>query len=347
MKAPLRERIAAIPSSAEPLVEPPAVRDAIAASEAYLASNEAIASLERDPYWPKWDAPWWHMLALFELGEAGRIPSRVANAMVATLDAMPVKVFPIHPGDVPPGIDRHRHTSCHCALGTMGQVLEACGIDVAAKLPWVMAWFPKYQMRDGGLSCDGDAYLVDTECASSMVGTVAPFELLSGGDPKTWSADRAAFVDRAAAFLVDRALWRGSASKFNAEEREREAAWKDLAFPRFYFYDVLRGLHALVAWADRTEATLPLAAVGPIATMMCDRFPDGVVTIGRQAHAGMKTHAPTTAAPDGPWHRTDASTFALLDAASAIGAPSPSLTRSWAVTRERLLRLFESDRLAS
>ena len=46
-----------------PSVEIPrtaAIEAAIADSVRYLASDAAVASLERDVYWPKWDSPWWH-----------------------------------------------------------------------------------------------------------------------------------------------------------------------------------------------------------------------------------------------------------------------------------------------
>ena len=39
-------------------------------SIAYLASPDALASLEADTYWPKWDSPWWHMVLLRERGQA-------------------------------------------------------------------------------------------------------------------------------------------------------------------------------------------------------------------------------------------------------------------------------------
>ena len=40
----------------------------IAASVAYLDSSEAIDCLAEDTYLPKWDAHWWHMLLLHEMG---------------------------------------------------------------------------------------------------------------------------------------------------------------------------------------------------------------------------------------------------------------------------------------
>src|SRR5215470_18131353 len=189
---------------AVPTVELPLPEVAIAETVRYLGTDAALRSIETDTYWPKWDSPWWHMLLLFELGEARRIPQRVVRAMVDGLNALPVKIFPIQPEELPAGADPYRATSCHCALGCMSQVLEACGIDVERELPWSgTAWFVRYQMADGGFNCDNAAYLVHGECPSSMVGTVAPLEAMLG------AAQATAFVDRAAGFLIERALTRG------------------------------------------------------------------------------------------------------------------------------------------
>ncbi|MFY0583895.1 hypothetical protein ACN28S_64925 [Cystobacter fuscus] len=207
------EKLAAVPSptptrSAE-------VERGVADSVAYLGSDAALHSIERDPYWPKWNSPWWHMLLLHELGEARQIPSRTSAAMAARMDRL-VHLFPIHPSDAP-GADTQRDSACHCALGTMYPVLAACGIDVERTLPWVKPWFVRYQMADGGLNCDNTAYLQTGECPSSMVGTVAPLEaMLLGG---AGSSEQRAFVTRAGGFLMDRALIHGSRTVHNAEER--------------------------------------------------------------------------------------------------------------------------------
>ena len=62
---------------------------------AWLASDEAMAQITRDPYWPKWDNPWWRMLLLFELGEAERIPLVAALHLARTLDQKVLHHFPI------------------------------------------------------------------------------------------------------------------------------------------------------------------------------------------------------------------------------------------------------------
>jgi len=43
------------------------VADTVKKSRSYLSTLPALQSIERDPYWPKWDSPWWHMVLLHEM----------------------------------------------------------------------------------------------------------------------------------------------------------------------------------------------------------------------------------------------------------------------------------------
>ena len=317
------------------------IADGIVDSVAYLGSDAALGSIAVDPYWPKWHSPWWHMRLLHELGEARQIPRRAIDAMVAGLDRL-LHVFPIHPTDAP-GADLQRDLACHCALGCMADVLTAAGVEVDRALPWIEPWFVRYQMADGGLSCDEEAYLVAHECPSSMVGTVPALEAMLLGSPAAWSPARRAFVDRAAQFLVGRMLTQGSATVHNAEERATAPAWRALAFPRFYFYDVLRGLAALVRWAEQTEQPLPRAAIATVVAELETKARDGSLRVERHAHGGRTTIVPT--ADRSPSPRTDATSFPLLEAVSALGAPSPALTAQWVAVRASLARLAAAGRL--
>lgn len=332
--AELRAALAAVPTVE--LAHPAAVMRAIEDSVAYLASDEAAASIAADTYWPKWHSPWWHMVVLWELGEAARIPDRAVRLMVEGLDALPIHVFPIHPEDVPPGLDPLRHASCHCAIGSIDQVLAACGVDVDRALPWVPPWYPRYQLADGGLTCDFDAYAVTDEVPSSMVGTIAPLEAMLRRGPSP-------FLDRAGAFLVGRELRLGSPTRTNAEERDAAPRWLAPTFPRLYFYDVLRGLTALVRWATALERRVPARAFAAVAEHLIAAFPDGIVRIGRREHAARTTRRPDAA---GVWTTGHpASTFPLLDTTSELGAASPTLTREWAATRRALVALIDAGRV--
>jgi hypothetical protein len=307
----------------------------ISESVAYLGSPEAMRALEASPYWPKWHSPWWHMLLLYEMGEGRRIPDTTIRQFILSLNASPVKIFPIHAHEMP--ADANPFTlPCHCQLGNVHLVLTARGVDVDQELPWITPWFAKYQMADGGLNCDESAYLVANEIPSSLTGTIAAFEALLRR-PGPWSTAETCFVNRAAALLIERRLTRGSPTKHNAAERDSARHWLTPAFPRFYHYDALRGLDALTLWAARTGTQLPPEAISHVTGHFTASFPDGAIRIGRNALAGAGTIAQT---PEGPWGTTHrpASDFPLLTAVSTIGEVSPFLTASWAAIRERLAR---------
>jgi hypothetical protein len=219
----------------------------------------------------------------------------------------------------------------------MAQVLTACGADVDRELPWVKPWFERYQMQDGGLNCDELAYRVEGECPSSMVGTVAPFEAMLQLEPSH------PFVERAARFMIERRISLGSPTVHNAEERGSAPAWRQVSFPRFYLYDVLRGVSALVRWASITQSTLPLHAISEVVDGLVTAFPDGVVRVQRRAFERTGTWREAT---PGTWQRVPhASSFPLLDVTSVIGEPSPALTREWTATRRSLRELSERGRL--
>lgn len=294
----------------------------------YLKSLEADEALSADPYWPKWNSPWWHMLLLHEMGETALIPGSAIEKLVSSLSRMPLKIFPIYPGELPPGVDPYRGTPCHCQLGTVYQVLAAHGVDVDRELPWIRRWLLNYQMADGGMNCDSEAYLVAHETPSSMVGTIGVFEALVRCTAREFTPEEALVVDRAAAFLISRELRRGSETKHNAEEQVAAKSWAQLCFPRFYFYDTLRGLSALFDWADRTGQRVPVAAVSQAMLDIESRFPDGKIRIGRRAFAGRNTYRRNSS---GLWEKPfPADEFPLLTKVSAIDQVSPFLSAQWA-----------------
>ena len=300
----------------------------------YLKSNAALKSLEQDPYWPKWHSPWWHMLLLHEMGLVGEIPKSVIAAYVKAINKMPLKIFPIHPGDLPEGIDPYRGSPCHCQLGNLYQVLAAYGVDVDKEVPWIRPWFLRYQMRDGGLNCDSDAYLVKDEVPSSMVGTIAVFEAILLYTKRPWTAEETVFLKKCADFMIERKLMQGSSSKYNAEERASSAEWLQPCFPRYYFYDVLRGLKALLLWGEKANSGVPPAAVENVVRYLNERFPDGSIRNERHSYEGVGT---ILQSPSGEWLRRQPATFfPLLKKVSEIGAISPFLTWQWADAKSLL-----------
>src|SRR5690349_21772192 len=176
----------------------------------YLNSEAAFKAIQADAYWPKWNSPWWHMVLLHEMGETARIPEKMIREYIRSLNRYPLKIFPIQAHEMPAGIDPFRGSACHCQVGTVYQVLAKWGIQVDTEVSWIRPWILKYQMPDGGLNCDNDAYLVKDEVPSSMVGTIAAFEAILLYTPRSWSAAEKNFLDKAAKFLMYRRLMHGS-----------------------------------------------------------------------------------------------------------------------------------------
>ncbi len=300
----------------------------------YLSSDEALRTVDADAYWPKWNAPWWHMLLLHEMDETKRIPKPMIERYVASLNRLPLKIFPIHPEDMPEGVDPYRGSSCHCQLGNVYQVLSAWGVDVDKELAWIRPWFLRYQMADGGLNCDNEAYLVKDECPTSMVGTIAAFEAVLLYTNRPWTIEEKAFLDQGAQFLMNRQLRLGSSTNHNASERKSAELWTKLCFPRFYLYDVLRGLSALALWAERTNQTLPHESVVDVVTYLDQHFPNGLVKPERFSFEGAGTLLPT---PTGEWIRKQPATFfPLLEKVSVLGEVSPFLSKQWADAKLRI-----------
>lgn len=298
----------------------------IAVSAAYLASKKAKESLALDPYWPKWDSPWWHMTLLWELGRADAVPKEAAEAMFAAIESKYVRYFPNPREPLPPGRDAHRDGLCHCALGSMYQTLSACGLDLDARAPWMRAWFLHYQLPDGGLNCDDKAY--EKGGSSSVQSTLPALEaVLAAGRPLTPIEEH--FVDRGAEYLLERRL------AFRLRDGQlMNPDFLEIGFPRFYDYDILRGLAFIADWARLRKRRVQRRAVGWVLDAFDGRFPDGRIKIEK---TGLFASENTLLLDeDRNWVRGPAASFPLLDSVRKPGSMSETLTRSWAQTRKIL-----------
>ncbi|MBI2899126.1 MAG: hypothetical protein HYY17_03010 [Planctomycetes bacterium] len=256
----------------------------------YLESEEALQAIERDPYWPKWDGPWWRMVLLREMGMARLIPRACIDATMRAIDRRCLHFFPFRIEEVPRGVDPIRGIPCHCQLGTLYQLLHACGVDVDRELPWIRPWFLKYQLPDGGLNCDEAAY-TKPEPHSSVVSTLPPLEAVLFCTRRDFTREERSFLDRGAEYLVQRRLFRSKRTGAAIDE-----SWLRPAFPRFYFYDVLRGLRlAARLGIESPEAMEVAASAEPV----------------RRDLGGTATWI----FEEGEWKKGPARSFPLLDAA--------------------------------
>jgi len=127
---------------------------------------------------------------------------------------------------------------------------------------------------------------------SSIVSTLPILEAALDLSARTAAED--ALLERGADYLIQRRLFR-SLSRQGAVIDER---WLKPLFPRFYHYDVLRGLHFLVNWAVKNRKSLPLAAVEESVTAL---KPDelGRIAPERPPNEGETTHCFV----DGVWEK--------------------------------------------
>ncbi len=197
------------------------VLDAVAQSFAYLRSDAARESIACDPYWPKWNSPWWHVLALREAGVTP--PADALVALCAATERHYLRFFPRRPEALPPGKSSRTDVMCFCALASLLRAAEG-----VATVSWGDAFLLRYQLPDGGWNCD------EHSTVSSIVSTVPVLEYLCG-KPAFEAA-----AARGIAYLLDRKLYRSKRTGAVLDE-----AWLTPSMPRFYEYDLLRGLTLL------------------------------------------------------------------------------------------------------
>lgn len=286
---------------------------AILASKDYLLSPEARESLRRDPYWPKYDSPWWHMVLLWELGLAAEIPRPAAEAMASSINARCLRDF--LPSEIPKDANRSSDILCFCGAGIIEQVLRACGVDAPSRLGWMLEWPLRYRLEDGGLNCDETAYARSRK--SSFLSTIAALEAVAGRT--SLSKKEIEFLDGGARYLLDRRLFRSTKGQVINE------GWLIPRFPRFYDYDILRGLRFLRAWAKKLDRSLPTDAIAEALACLKTNFPSGEISSQPPPCLQDKTLTwdGSEMGPGGSSAR-----FPLLDLAARPG-PNATLTTEW------------------
>jgi hypothetical protein len=305
-------------------------------SVSYLDSDEAVDSLHADPYWPKWDSPWWHMTLLYEMGLADKIPDRALDAFQSVARKHYIDVFPLKEEEIPEGCDTTRNICCFCALGTAMQIFESRGIRSDEVMPWARSWFERYQINDGGYNCAEEVYLRDTP-RSSIVSTVPMLEALLKLSDRGLSDEESQFLDRGIQYLLERRLFK-SLSK---QDAVIDPDFLKLTFPRFYEYDVLRGLKLVTDWAIKRNKKLPWPAVEEAFAIVGSKVnaQEATINLERQFYADKRTLAKDE---NGDWTRGhDASVFPLLEATGALG-PSPFLFRQFMHMYENVYKLTYS-----
>ncbi|WP_391122728.1 hypothetical protein [Psychrobacillus sp. L3] len=283
------------------------IRDAIEVSIRFLDSNPEfyIGSCENGRR--KWNGAWWHMATLYEMGEVKQIPSSAIARAKYLLEVQTWPAFVIYPDDYPTSkADKMKMDCCHCELAVYYMILMAYGCDLDKELPWIREWFLKHQLSDGGLNCEPTAYTNSHK--SSIVSTLPPLEAILLYTNRPFTPEETVFLDQGARYLIEHRL---VCSKESGSIIDM--AWLNPCFPRFFEYDILRGMSYLVEWSRRRNKALPTDLLSEGMQRLYSHIEATSLRIGRQVFD-----------PQGPW---GGHTFPLLEEVARIGDVSPYLTR--------------------
>ena len=273
---------------------------------ALLASGEVFLIPDRESR-RKWDGPWWHMATLCEMGESRKIPRPAAERALELLKRGAWPRFVLTEEDAPGSeADRAKMDCCHCELGVFYMILSECGFEVDRDLPWIRAWFLEHQLPDGGLNCEPSAYGGSRK--SSVVSTLPPLEAVLFFTKRKYTAAEAEFLDEGARYLIEHRL---VCSKKDGTVINGE--WLKPFFPRFFEYDILRGLYFLAEWSRRRKKCLPRDLIEEGLHRMGGYLENSAVVLGRQVND-----------ENGDWNGRS---FPLLQSVSEVGKVSPYLTR--------------------
>lgn len=296
------------------------LKSALENTKQYLISDEALQSLERDPYWPKWNTPWWHMSLMFELGLASEIPKLAVKKMTEVLKTHYLPVFPIRAEEIPEGTDPYRKIACFCAVANMYQVLFAAGVNVDQELAWMRSWFLQYQLPDGGLNCDESVY-TKNPAKSSIVTTVACLEAVLFCTPRALTRDEVKFLNRGADYLLRQKLFR----KVSTGE-VIDSDWLEIKFPRFYDYDFFRGFYFLIKWHEKSGFEIPQDLKAEVKSLLQEQMTEQGLVLKRYNLVDKNSYNPIE---DNKWVWGEASEFELLKAVSQEGLICEALTKKY------------------
>lgn len=295
------------------------IQDAIEDSIRFLESNPDF-NIEHCEYGRrKWNGAWWHMATLYEMGEVKRIPASAIARAKHLLEAYTWRTFVIYPGDYPASeSDRMKMDCCHCELAVYYMILMAYGCDLDKELPWIREWFLKHQLSDGGLNCEPTAYTHSQK--SSIVSTLPPLEAILRYTKRPFTEQESVFLDEGARYLIEHRLVCSTESGHIINKE-----WLNPVFPRFFEYDILRGMSFLVEWSKRRNKPLPVSIINEGLELLNSHIEEGCLRIGRQVFD-----------PQGPWGGL---TFPLLEEVARVGNVSPYLTKQLAVITGQLERV--------
>lgn len=277
-----------------------------------LNAPETFESLDRDPYWPKWESPWWKMLLLYEIGASHKIPTPILQKMEERLENHYLSFFPLIEAELPLG-KTDRHILCHCALASLLKIFHAAHRPLQERFSWIRPWFHRYLLPDGGFNCDEAVYSRPTP-KSSIVSTVPMLEAMIETFPQK-TLEEQTLLQQGISYLLKRHLFRSLAKNFQVID----PLWVTPGFPRFYEYDLLRGLTCVIQWAIQENQMLPSEAILDAIQQLAPQLNEqGHLISNRIARGKEKTKR---LQPSGDWtYGHTVGTFSLLEQIKTRGA---------------------------
>ena len=136
----------------------------------------------------------------------------------------------------------------------------------------------------------------------------APLEAVLHFTKRDYTDAEARFLDAGAQYLIEHRL---ICSK--TEGRTINEEWLKPFFPRYFEYDILRGLSYLVDWSSRREKPLPVEIIEEGLNRLESYITDSGIVIERRVND-----------KNGDWRGR---AFPLMKAVSEVGRTSPCLTR--------------------
>jgi hypothetical protein len=249
------------------------------------------------------------MSLLVEMGLAHRIPGSVVESALQLIAGGTWPVFIRQASDLPQTEeDKTKMDCCHCELAVFYMTLSACGCDLETAAPWIRRWFLEHQLPDGGLNCDPRAY--SGSMKSSVISTLPPLEAVLRYTKRDFTSEETTFLDGGAHYLIKHRLCR---SVSTGEILQPD--WVKPIFPRFFEYDILRGMMFLTDWSQLLNRPMPVDVLREGIELLKPLVRDGQLMTGTQIF--------------GPRGRWVSDSFPLLDLVGSEGLVSEMLTREY------------------
>ncbi|MFB0510050.1 MAG: prenyltransferase/squalene oxidase repeat-containing protein [bacterium] len=133
-----------------------------------------------------------------------------------------------------------REQQLSCLTGNMAAALIRLGYENDPRVKKALNWLVKIQNQDGGWLCPyWKAHIKDTH--GCFFGTICPIEAFSEVPKENLTEEMKNTISRGAEFLLMHRLFKADHHNYKTIKQ----SWLKFCLPRFYSYDILRGLNVL------------------------------------------------------------------------------------------------------